>query len=630
MPEWRSMFQRLLGGRNTPPQTTAFELVNAQNASYAPWGGNVYENDIARTAIWTIAEAAGKASFVHTRGQGADMRVFPDTTIRAVLEQPNEYLTMQDFIEKMVTHLEKYNNAFALINRDQRGKPVALYPLDYTTVSLRESRDHTIYCRFRFRGVRVLEVPYHDVIHLRKHFDSDEFFGDSNVRALSDLMEIITTTDQGIVNAVKNSAVISWLLKFNNTLRPEDIEDQVRRFSETYLNTARNGWGAAPTDPRYDAVQVKRDSFVPNAPQMNSARQRINAFYGVNDAIITKTYDEEGWNAWYEGKIEPILMQLARQMTMKFFGAHERAFRNQIVPESSAMQYASVRTKLALVSMVDRGALSPNEWRRMLNWSPIEGGDQPLRRLDTITVKDSKSQTPAILPEEDQESKEETPMEENRSQQQQDRQDWLFEIRSIDPAQTENDQPSHAVEGRAIVYDTPTLMYEYDGVQYFEVIQRGALDGADMSDVPMRYNHSQSFMIVGRHNAARPNRSNVDLIVDDSGLMIRADLSKTSSGRQLHEAIAAGLIDKMSFAFTVAKGGETYDQTTHTRTITKIRKLWDVSAVDTPAYDTTSIYARNRFAAEAENGKTAEAVEKRRQTFIRELDFLLNTYEMEV
>lgn len=627
MPEWRSMFQRLINGRKPSPSTTAFELVNTQTGNFIPWSGNVYDNDIARAAIWTTAEAAGKASFIHTRGEGTDMRRFPDPAIRAVLEQPNEYMTMQDFIEKMVTHLEKHNNAFALINRDTKGRPVALYPLDYSSVSLRESKSHDIYCHFRFRGIRDLEVPYHDVIHLRKHFDKDEFFGDSNMTALSGLMEIITTTDQGIINAVRNSAVVSWLLKFKVKTRPEDVDETIKAFSEKYLKTSANGWGAAPTDPTYDAEQVRRDSFVPNAPQMNSAIQRIYAYFGVNEAIIQKKYDEQGWNAWYEAKIEPIVMQIAQQMTMKFFTMHERAFNNKIVPESMSLQYASMRTKLSLLAMVDRGAMLPNEWRNIMNLSPIEGGDVPVRRADTPTIRDgdAKTKTPGNL----EQSPEEVPeMDEQRNQNPRaDRQDRIFEIRSAE-TRSADDQGEHYVEGRAVVYDVPTLMYEYDGIKYFEVIARGALNETDMSDVPMRYNHSQSFMIVARHNASRPNRSNMELLHDESGLMIRADLSRTTSGRQLHEAINAGLVDKMSFAFSVDKDGETYDQATHTRTIIKIKKLWDVSAVDTPAYDTTSIYARNFFAAEAERAsKAADAAEGRKRALDLEITTLLAIHE---
>ncbi len=635
MPDFRSLFARLVKGRTIPTRTVRYQLVNSGSANFAPWDGNIYNNDIARSAIWTIAEAASKARFVHSRGKGEAMQINPDPVIRNLLEQPNELMTMQDFIAKMVVQLEKYNNAFALIGRDPRGRAVSMYPLSFSEIELREGSRGEVLCKFRFRNAADLIAPYSDIIHLRKHFDDNDFYGAGNFNALRGLMDIIDTTDNGMITAVKNSAVVSWLLKFQQVLNPKDTAERVKEFSENYLNIENNGYGVLASDPRYDAVQVENKNYVPNAAQMDRATKRLLMYYGVSEKIIMGDFTEDEWNSFYESRPEPILMQLAKQMTFKCFTAKERAFENKIVPESIAMQYASMSTKLQLVSMVDRGALTPNEWRRIMNLAPIEGGDKPIRRLDTQAIKGdgsdennaANSQPIANLNhDEEADNMNEPNSEPNTEQTQQrraepaERRDRIFDVRSLDG----NDN-GRIVEGRAVVYDTPTVMYEFDGIQYLEVIARGALDGADLSDVPMKYNHSDSFLIVARHNAARPNRSNMELIIDENGLIIRADLSKTESARQLHEAIQAGLVDKMSFAFTVAE--EDYDKLTHTRTIKKIKKLWDVSAVDTPAYDTTSIYARNRFAAEAEAEKRdADAAQQRRKALSCTIDGLITIY----
>lgn len=151
------------------------------------------------------------------------------------------------------------------------------------------------------------------------------------------------------------------------------------------------------------------------------------------------------------------------------------------------------------------------------------------------------------------------------------------------------------VEGYAIVFDSPTVIWEYNGIEYKEVIARGALDGADMSDIPFKYNHSDDVMVM-----ARTRNGTLVTMIDDKGLLIRANLANTSSGRDLYELIKRKDIDKMSFAFTVT--AEAYDESTHTRTINKIKKLYDVAAVDLPAYEDTSISARSFF----------ESAEKRR------------------
>lgn len=158
------------------------------------------------------------------------------------------------------------------------------------------------------------------------------------------------------------------------------------------------------------------------------------------------------------------------------------------------------------------------------------------------------------------------------------------------------------VRGTAVVFNTPTCLYEVDGIQYFEIIDRHAFDGCDMSDVIFNYNH-------GGKVVARLRNQTLSLSITNAGLDMEADLSGTAAGRELYEEIDGGYIDKMSFSFWVQ--GSTYDDAARTRTITKIRKLYDVSAVDIPAYQETSISARSFF--EVEHSKTARALEQARR-----------------
>lgn len=165
------------------------------------------------------------------------------------------------------------------------------------------------------------------------------------------------------------------------------------------------------------------------------------------------------------------------------------------------------------------------------------------------------------------------------------------------------------VEGYATTFDDPYVLCEYDGIQYKEVIDRHALDGADLSDVIMQFDH-------GGRVFARTGRSNTLLIQpDDHGLFMAADLSKTEQARSMHEDIAAGLITKMSWAFTVQE--DSYDRDTHTRRILKIKKVYDVSAVSFPANPSTDISARSWLngVIEAEKAErlAAEAAERKRK-----------------
>lgn len=175
-------------------------------------------------------------------------------------------------------------------------------------------------------------------------------------------------------------------------------------------------------------------------------------------------------------------------------------------------------------------------------------------------------------------------------------------LQNFAPIPREGESDPYIVRGTAIVYNTPTCLYECDGVQYFEIIDRHALDECDMSDVIFNYNH-------GGKVVARLRNKTLSLTNTDRGLDIESDLSGTAAGRDLYEEIDGGYIDKMSFSFVPREAK--YDSLTHTRTITKIKKLYDVAAVDIPAYNETSISARSFF--EEEHSKEFAALEQARR-----------------
>ncbi len=163
------------------------------------------------------------------------------------------------------------------------------------------------------------------------------------------------------------------------------------------------------------------------------------------------------------------------------------------------------------------------------------------------------------------------------------------------------------VRGTPIVFDTPTVLFEMDGIEYKEVIARGALDECDMSDFILNRNHGQNDSTV----YARTRNNSLTYTVTDSGLDIAGYLDKEDERhRNLHRDILKRRVDKMSFSFVVRECS--YDRETHTRTITKIKKLYDVSAVDFPAYNETSITTARDFFTE-EHAKEFKELEERRR-----------------
>ena len=149
------------------------------------------------------------------------------------------------------------------------------------------------------------------------------------------------------------------------------------------------------------------------------------------------------------------------------------------------------------------------------------------------------------------------------------------------------------IEGYAAVYDS----FADIGGMFTETIERGAFDHADMRDVPLKYNHVDNVPIL-----ARTRNKSLTLIPDEKGLKIRAELLDTTDGVDMYKRIKAGLIDKMSFAFTIPEGGDTWTRDENgnkTRTIKRFDRVFDVSVVDMPAYEDTNIFARSKELADA-------------------------------
>jgi hypothetical protein len=196
-----------------------------------------------------------------------------------------------------------------------------------------------------------------------------------------------------------------------------------------------------------------------------------------------------------------------------------------------------------------------------------------------------------------------------------------MEIRKAD----EDKEDSYIVEGYATTFNEPYTLYEDDGFRYDEQVDARAFDETDMKDVILQFDHAGKVY-------ARGSNGTLELETDAHGLKVRAKLGGTEDGRKLYEEIKGGYITKMSFGFTVAEDTETRStedgKDTYLRTITRIGKLYDVSAVSLPANDGTEISARSLVdgviarrseekSEENDAQKKAEEEEKRKQEEIK-------------
>lgn len=168
-------------------------------------------------------------------------------------------------------------------------------------------------------------------------------------------------------------------------------------------------------------------------------------------------------------------------------------------------------------------------------------------------------------------------------------------LKATDPAGAS----SLLLEGVPIVFDTPTKINDVFG-SYTEVIKRGALDNADLSDIRLLYNHDMNRVPLGR------TPKTMRFALEPAGLKMTADLPDTEEGKSVHTAVKRGDLTGMSFAFKVPPGGDTFDPKTNTRTITKIEKVYEFSITPFPAYPQTSLEARTAIQGTWEKRKNIE------------------------
>ena len=371
-----------------PSSGETVKMITVRGDSFYSWNGKLYESDIVRACIRPKVKAIGKLVGKHIRDDPREggLKVNPEANIRFLLSEPNPYMTGQQMQEKVANQLCLNNNAFILIVRDENGKPMQLYPIPCVSAETKYNAQGELFLKFLYNNGKTGIFRYTDIIHLKQDYNESDIFGTSPAPALTQLMELVGTIDQGMVKAIKNSSVIRWLISFKQSMREEDIRKYVQNFVDNYLSVESTTFGAAGVDAKADVQRIEPKDYVPNAAQSEKIIDRIYSFLGTNKKIVQSDYNEDEWNAYYEAEIEPVVVQLHQTYTTALFSRRERGCGNRIVFEANNLQCASLTTKLAFVAMVDRGAMLPNEWRGTMNLAPIEGGDQPIRRLDTQVV----------------------------------------------------------------------------------------------------------------------------------------------------------------------------------------------------------------------------------------------------
>lgn len=397
--QFRNMINNIFGNKTPPQATTYYKTLNDFVPSFTPFSGALYDSDVCRTCIDTIARNAAKLKPRHIRRDIKDGKSITDVhdNLEWLLSvRPNIYMSAYDFLYKVVAQLYSCNNAFIYVQTD-KGVVTGLYPINFSNITMVEY-ERELYCKFLFGTGFQMTVPYSDIIHLRRHFNRDDLFGEGGVQPFKPTLDLMRTVNQGIVNAIKSSARIRGILKFTGTLRPEDLKKQRDAFVSDYLSINNDG-GIAATDTKAEFIPMDSKPQMADGDQMAVIRENTYRYFGINQKIIQSEYSESDWDSFYESVLEPIAIQLSLECTVKLFTNRELGFGNEIIFEANRLQYVSAKTKIQLIKELSPlGLLSVNEGREIFNLGPVENGD---KRYVSLNYVDADKQNKYQLGEDD-------------------------------------------------------------------------------------------------------------------------------------------------------------------------------------------------------------------------------------
>jgi HK97 family phage portal protein len=378
------MYEKIFGSKPKEYQgQSQLKMLNGYTPFFTSFTGDAYEQDTVRTAVDAIARNGAKLKPKHIR-RTADGMQKADSNLEQLLQvRPNPYMDAYSFYYKVITQWYLKNNAFIYIQRDAFGTVRGLYPLLSSTVELLEVSGE-MFARFNFMGGQTVVLPYTDLIHLRRFFYKHDIYGETSDAALTPALNLVTTTNQGIVNAIKSSASLRGILKFTSMMKREDLIKQRDDFMKDYMSINNDG-GVAATDGKFDYTELKSTPMMINATQMKLIEEKVYKYFNVNASIVMSDYSEQQWASFYESVLEPISLQLSLEFTAKLFTTGQKGFGNEIVFEANRLQYATNATKISVVTLLmDRGLLSKNDALEIFNLPPIDGGEMRIMSLNFI------------------------------------------------------------------------------------------------------------------------------------------------------------------------------------------------------------------------------------------------------
>lgn len=360
--------------------TQALKVINGYKPVFTTFNGGIYEMELTRSAINSIAMHCSKLNPI-IKGNYKHKKLS-----KMLATKPNYLMTTQQFLQKLFTILLCENNAFIVpIYEDNTAMDiVGFYPVRTKNAEI-QTYNGIEYLIYEIDGKKYV-IEYERVGHLRNHFYTKEYVGDSN-GALTPTMDLLHTQNEGIKEGIKNSASIRFLARLTNTIMPEHLKKERKALTEANLGADNNG-GIMIFDNKYAEVkEISSTPFIVDSQQMEHIKNNVFNYFHISEAIIQNKAKEDEWNSFYEGMIEPFALQLGQVLTNMLMSQKDIEKGYGVIFESSRLQFASNQTKLSFVTqMFDRGQITTNQALAVFNLPPVEDGDKRYIRKEYTEV----------------------------------------------------------------------------------------------------------------------------------------------------------------------------------------------------------------------------------------------------
>ena len=348
---------------------TVFETLTAYRPAFTNWRGAIYESDLVRAAIDARARHISKLK-VEIHGSAKK-------GLQAKLRQgPNEWQTWSQFLYRVSTILDASDRSTCIIVPvlDEYMVTTGYFPVIPQKCEIVDF-EGTPWLRYKFAAGQTAATPMRDCAILTKYQYKSDFFGDGN-RALDETMKLVHIQNEGIEEAVKNSATYRFMAQLSNFTMADDLKNERSRFSRENLKADKDAGGLLLFPNTYQNIQqIKSTPYTVDAAQMEVIKTNVANYFGVNEKVMQNAATPEDLDAFFNGAIEPFAIQFSEAMTKAIFSERERAQGSYFMANANRLQYMSTTAKVQMAKELgDRGALMIDEIRELFNYAPLPDG----------------------------------------------------------------------------------------------------------------------------------------------------------------------------------------------------------------------------------------------------------------